>query len=256
MLIGVLIILLVSGMIGVVADSTTGQTSNGPTQTIDSCTSACIGIGGAVNSVYAGVSSCVDINGCELGQTFSVPTSSSFMLSQVQFQLKIAVGAPTGNVIAALYLLTGTYGSTAVPSGAALAISSAISTTTLTGSFQAVTFTFTGANQIILSPDRQYGISLRGASQTINDANAINVEDTSPVSVHPGNEYRLSNGGPYSPFSTRDAWFIATGFRVANPNIVGTPGFVPIIQLIPLTFGLLGLLAVYAVFEPRLRGGL
>jgi len=246
----------VSGVIGTIADSTTGQTSNGAIQTIDSCTTACIGPGGAVNSVYSGIASCVDVNNCELGQTFTIPGSSSFTVSQVQFQLDIVAGAPTGNVLAALYLLTGTYGSTAVPTGAALATSSTVSTTTLTGSFQAVTFSFSGANQIILSSG-QYGISLRGASQTLNLANAIDVEDTSPVSVHPGNEYRLSNGGPYSPFSTRDAWFVVTGFDVRNPNIVGTPGFVPVIQLIPFTFaGLVLAVLAYEFVQKRTPGGL
>ena len=41
-----------------------------------------------------------------------------------------------------------------------------------------------------------------------------------------------------------------------NPNITGTAGFVPVIQLIPFFFGAMILLMVYAVFEKRLPGGL
>ena len=41
-----------------------------------------------------------------------------------------------------------------------------------------------------------------------------------------------------------------------NPNVTGTIGFVPIIDLIPFVFGILILLGVYAIFERNLPGGL
>ncbi|HEX9240524.1 MAG TPA: hypothetical protein VF910_07735 [Candidatus Bathyarchaeia archaeon] len=41
-----------------------------------------------------------------------------------------------------------------------------------------------------------------------------------------------------------------------NPNVTGTVGLVPMIQLIPFFFGAMILLMTYAIFERRLPGGL
>ena len=46
-----------------------------------------------------------------------------------------------------------------------------------------------------------------------------------------------------------------TGFT-PNPNVTGSIGFVPIIQLIPFVFAAMVLLMVYAIFEKHLPGGL
>ena len=55
-------------------------------------------------------------------------------LTRARFRLK-KVGSPTGNLTVNLYSITGSFGTTAVPTGAALATSSTLDVTTLTTSY-------------------------------------------------------------------------------------------------------------------------
>lgn len=73
------------------------------------------------------------------GQTFT--TSQPYLLETAKFYLSKS-GSPTGNATAKLYAVTGLVGSTAVPTGAALATSDTFDVSTLTTSPTLTTLTF------------------------------------------------------------------------------------------------------------------
>lgn len=75
-------------------------------------------------------------------------------------------GSPTGIATANIYNITGSFGSTSIPTGAALATSDGIEVSNLpisTGAQAqqvAITFDFTGANQITLTNGTNYCVAL------------------------------------------------------------------------------------------------
>jgi len=69
-------------------------------------------------------------------------TTESLYLAQAIFELR-EVNAPTGNAVARLYAMTGTYGLSGLPTGAALATSDPVDISTIGGVFTNVTFKFT-----------------------------------------------------------------------------------------------------------------
>lgn len=93
------------------------------------------------------------------GQSFIVG-GSNVTLDSCIFYLKLRTGVLTGTVVAKLYASTGTLGSTAKPTGAALATSDTINASTLTSSYVATTFNFSGANRITLSASTVYIITV------------------------------------------------------------------------------------------------
>jgi len=60
-------------------------------------------------------------------------------------------GSPTGNAYAKVYAHSGTYGTSSVPTGAALATSDAVDVSGLSAALNLKTFNFSGANRISLS---------------------------------------------------------------------------------------------------------
>ena len=77
------------------------------------------------------------------------------------------VGAPTGNAVATLYNLTGTFGTNAQPTGSALATSDNFDVTTLTTSFSLIAFKFSGVNQFTLVNGSNYCAAIEYAGGTI-----------------------------------------------------------------------------------------
>jgi hypothetical protein len=73
-----------------------------------------------------------------VGQSFtangSAAASCKFFLAKV--------GSPTGNIVAKIYAHSGTFGTSSIPTGAALATSNAVAASVLTTSFALVEFTF------------------------------------------------------------------------------------------------------------------
>lgn len=68
-------------------------------------------------------------------------------------------GSPTGSVYAKIYAHSGTYGTSSVPTGSALATSDAIDVATLSGT-ALVSFTFSGANRITFDVTTKYAVSI------------------------------------------------------------------------------------------------
>ena len=81
-------------------------------------------------------------------------------------------GTPTGNIHAALYAVTGTYGSDAALTGSALATSDAFDVSTLTGSPQLISFSFSGYS---LAANTNYAIVVDTTGSTSNSSNCINI---------------------------------------------------------------------------------
>jgi hypothetical protein len=82
------------------------------------------------------------------GQSFT--SSNIYTIKQCKFSIKKEL-IPTGNAYAKIYAHAGTYGISSVPTGSALATSDPLDVSTLTTSYQLISFNFSGANQINLS---------------------------------------------------------------------------------------------------------
>src|SRR3990170_1331257 len=75
----------------------------------------------------------------KIGQSFNASFGAT--LNTCQFYLK-KTGSPTGNAVAKLYAHSGTYGTSSIATGAALATSGTLNVATLTTSAVLKTFTF------------------------------------------------------------------------------------------------------------------
>jgi len=94
----------------------------------------------AWNAVYSGAPAAF--------QTFSVV--GTYNLSSAKFYIN-KLGSPTGNANYKVYAITGTPGSSAVPTGSALATSDNLNVATLTTSYVLTELQFSGANSIVLN---------------------------------------------------------------------------------------------------------
>jgi hypothetical protein len=118
----------------------------------------------------------------EAGQCF---TSGGGELDSAKFYLK-KDGSPTGNATAKVYAHSGTYGTSSIPTGAALATSDNFDVATLTTSMQLVTLSFTGANRITLSAT-YYCVDLAYAGGGETDYVMLGNDTSSPS--HGGNAF-------------------------------------------------------------------
>lgn len=101
------------------------------------------------------------------GYSESFQVLSSGTLSHCAFLLK-KLGSPTGNLVSKIYAIGGTYGTNAIPTGSALAASDNFSVSALSQDYNLHTITFSGVNQITLSPN-YYCVTLEYASGTATD---------------------------------------------------------------------------------------
>lgn len=148
-----------------------------------------------------------------LGQSITVSTYAT--LTTVQFYLA-KVGSPTGNVVAKLYHYSGTPGSTAIPSGAAVATSDNFNIASLTTTLTLTTFTFSGANLINLSDSSGHYITTVEYSGG-NGTNYLRVGYDSS-STHSGNQVSQFSGDWTAPSGA------ATIFYVYGNQMVGPDG--------------------------------
>lgn len=116
------------------------------------------------------------------GQSFPSGGASP-TLDSVKFWMKVGLGAPTGNCYAVIASHTGSYGSTST-GVSLLATSDALDVATLTGSYALKTFTFSGAERIVLS-DTYY---IAGIQYTAGDSsNYISLAKAGDGTGHGGN---------------------------------------------------------------------
>lgn len=87
--------------------------------------------------------------------------------------------SPTGAMNAKLYAHTGTYGTSSVGTGTALATSDTVDASTLTTSNTLITFTFSGANRVKLSANTYYiiAVEFNGGDATNTATVAVNTSN-------------------------------------------------------------------------------
>lgn len=143
--------------------------------------------------------------GDEVGQTFACSADKD--LSSVSFYLQ-KHGSPTGNAYVDIYAHTGTYGSTGVPTGSALATSDAVDVSGVSSSYSMVEFAFSGGDQISLSNGTKYCAVLRHSGGTLSNCLYAGVDESSPS--HGGNAIN-SDGVDYYYEASADLCFSVEG---------------------------------------------
>lgn len=133
------------------------------------------------------------------GQSFANGTNAQY-LTRAFFQLK-TVGAPTGNVVAKLYAHSGSFGSSSVPTGGALATSNNVAITTLTSSYSTVEFYF--ATPYEMAASTNYVIAVEYSGGGVSDY--IDVRGLAGTGTHAGN--RSSNTGSWAATAADDLNF-------------------------------------------------
>jgi hypothetical protein len=130
-----------------------------------------------------------------VGQSFT-GASQIYGLQTVKFYLRKS-GSPTGSAYAKLYSHDGTYGSSSLPTGSALATSSVLDVSTLTTEYQLITFTFSEPYYDI-NATTYYVITFDYAEG--NNSNYIEVGLDSSSPSHSGNScyYTLGSWTSYT----------------------------------------------------------
>lgn len=142
-----------------------------------------------------------------VGQSFTTPNDgNTYTLDSCKFYLKYTV-APTGNLTGQLFAHTGSYGGGGTATGAVLATSSVIDSSTLGATMALVTFTFD--NTYTMSANTNYVIAVDGAS--ITGTVKVGSDSTSPT--HGGNGMYYAAGWTAD---TRDVAFYVYGNAVSN----------------------------------------
>lgn len=113
-------------------------------------------------------------------------------------------GSPTGNVVSKIYSHSGTFGTSGVPTGSALATSDNVDITTIPTSNTLVAFTFSGANKISLTSGTQYVVTVEYSSGSSLNNLTVAQDSTSPTFNGNASDY---NGTSWSAVSTRDLPF-------------------------------------------------
>ena len=152
------------------------------------------------------------------GQTFSNNLLNNVRLTSAQFNLRKS-GSPIGNVYAALYNLTGTFGTNAKPTGEAIAISDNVDVTTISTLNSWISFSFSEDNQVVLEVAGQYGVAC-----------IFNGGDSSNYLLIQGDQYDSTfehdDGNTFSSYNL-STWGgnddHDKGFRVYGNEIIVTP---------------------------------
>ena len=144
-----------------------------------------------------------------IGQSFEV--SQTKTLYSAKHYIK-KWGSPTGNVYAKIYAHAGTYGTSSVPTGTALATSNPIDISSLSSDYQWVEFLFTGENQIELSASTYYVVTVEFSGGSSGNALIKELDASSPT--HGGNvSYEDSSGVTTTPF-----WDLSFEIYGENPD--------------------------------------
>lgn len=161
-----------------------------------------------------------------LGNGTITAISESFVgngakLANVTFVLSKggATGLPTGNAVAKIYAHSGVYGTSSVPTGTALATSTTLDVSTLTGSPVETTLYFATQNQnITLTNSINYVVTLEySAGNSTNYVN-VGVDTTTPAW---GGNFATYNGSSWTAASGTDAIFKVRTGGVITVTLVG-----------------------------------
>ena len=124
-----------------------------------------------------------------IGQSF---TANEYMILDYCWFYIGKWGSPTGSAYANLYAHSGTFGTSGIPTGSALATTDAFDVSTLSTSNAWKQFFFSGANRIPIAPGTNYVLTLEfTGGDADNDVQAV-YDNTS--STHEGNGSTKFNG--------------------------------------------------------------
>jgi hypothetical protein len=162
-----------------------------------------------------------------LGQSF---TGTGKILTSVKFYIRNgAIGHATGNVVSKIYAHSGTYGTSSVPTGSALATSDNVDASALTDVYSLIEFPFSGANRISLTDSVPFVATIE-YSNTAFAVGSILVGDDASSPTYNGN--MSHNNGTWAAYSGRDMVFYLYGISgsatiydsdgVDNINTIGT----------------------------------
>ena len=138
------------------------------------------------------------------------------------FQLT-RVGSPTGTVVAKVYAHSGTFGTSSIPTGSALATSDTIDVSTLSTSAEDVLFTFPTPYTTVASTKYCIAIEFTGTGDISNN---VLVAIRASGAAHGGNWAGLA-ASTWSPVSTRDMYFAVYTDAVAAIIINASNGANP-----------------------------
>ena len=141
------------------------------------------------------------------GQTFLSP--ALFNITEAKFYLR-KQNSPTGNIVAALYAVSGTVGSGAIPTGSVLAISDSIDITTLGSSAALVTFNFSTTYTLISGIG--YAIVIYPTSGSFS----------STITVQVGSDFSSPTAGGELVYFGNNVWASATSLATCF-YIYGNP---------------------------------
>jgi hypothetical protein len=148
------------------------------------------------------------------GQSFSTGVNQEY-IRRAFFNLK-KVGSPTGSCVARLYAMTGTHGSSAVPTGSALATSSPVPLSSITSFYTTVEFSFPVTSGALMSASTNYVIVVEYTDG--NASNYLHVRGLASTGTHSGN--RSSYSGSWSAAANDDLNFTIH----SSPRIYNLPG--------------------------------
>ena len=155
-----------------------------------------------------------------VSQSFTTPaattaTNARGCFARAQFYLR-KNGSPTFTMKAKLYAHSGVLGTSSVPTGSALATSNAVSASTLTGSYQLVSFYFPSP-WYQFAASTNYVITVEYDAGTIDGLNYVEIGYDSSTAGHAGNA-AVYNGSVWTAYATRDLIFDASRFTFNFAN--------------------------------------
>lgn len=126
-------------------------------------------------------------NATVIGQAQSFANGGVASLVTRAFAKIRKVGSPTGNITAKIYAHSGTFGSSSIPTGAALATSLAVDGAKLTTTYQTIEFGFD--TQTLLTASTNYVIAFEHA--VIDGSNYFEFDGLATSGTHAGNRSQL-----------------------------------------------------------------
>ena len=166
-------------------------------------------------------------NTSAVSQCFTTPNNGqTYALTQAVFYLYTGAGSP-GTLNAVLYAMTGTYGTNGKPTGSALATSGNVSGTGLGGSYGLVTFTFSGAQQYVMSANTNYCIVVQATSGTFDGSDYVEVgADNSGVLTGYGNVATYLNSAWSTSSSIMTIFYVYGQSTASVPSLCGSGGVI------------------------------
>lgn len=150
------------------------------------------------------------------GQSF---TGNGYLMTSVKFYLK-KYGSPAGTMVAKLYAHSGTYGTSSLPTGAALATSAALTLQSLTTDYQLIEFTFTVPYLTVNGTKYCVDVEIASATQISSSHYLIVGQDNTSVPAGAGNNFRWTSGA-WAAAGTYAQIFYALGNAVTKTITIG-----------------------------------